>query len=400
MSNMGLVIHIGSGGVLGVLFGCVIAVCGLLLWFHPVQRIFYSIVAILVALAALIESNLGGFLLGTLLGIIGGSLGFAWAPGPREPRRRHRRARLRGSTPPGGVGMILGEPGSDTEPDDGKETGAVGEWPLGDRTQPTGDRADGGTRSGGRLLALPLAPILLVGSLLPGHPAAPMRSAYSAQTQGCILIIFCPPSPTPSPSSPGSSSPAPQPSTSPGPLPLPLPTGTAGPVPSPQPSATSTGGTSSKRKAKTRTAAAPALMAPTAQSTLTAGSVLLEGFAYDGVASVPTANGTQAMMKFSASSIHLSGTPTLTIIQNGNPAVTRVSTLSFTGNVTLYATKLSGDLLGAPITITPQSPLATILQLLAPLTQLVPVPMTNVVTDQPLTIADSSQWNGFKITVG
>jgi hypothetical protein len=144
-------------------------------------------------------------------------------------------------------------------------------------------------------------------------------------------------------------------------------------------------------------------MAPTAQSTLTAGSVLLQGFAYDGVANVPTVNGTQAMMKFSASSIHLSAAPTLTIIQTGSTAVTRVSTLSFTGNVSLYATKLSFDLLGVPVTLTPQSPLATILQVVGQITQLltqiIPVPITNVVTDQPIAISDSSQWNGFQITV-
>jgi hypothetical protein len=63
----------------------------------------------------------------------------------------------------------------------------------------------------------------------------------------------------------------------------------------------------------------------------------------------------------------------------------------------LYATKLSGDLLGVPVTITPASPLATVLQVLAPLTQAVPVPMTNVVTDQPYTTAGSLQASALQI---
>jgi hypothetical protein len=84
--DMGVILHIGVGGVSGILIGAVLILIGLLLWFHPAQHIFYSIVAVLLALAALIASNLGGFLLGTLLGIIGGSLGFAWMPG--RPERR------------------------------------------------------------------------------------------------------------------------------------------------------------------------------------------------------------------------------------------------------------------------------------------------------------------------
>jgi hypothetical protein len=49
------------------------------------------------------------------------------------------------------------------------------------------------------------------------------------------------------------------------------------------------------------------------------------------------------------------------------------------------------------ITITPDSPLATILQALAPLTKSAPVPMTNVVTDQPYTSADSMTVSGLEI---
>lgn len=49
------------------------------------------------------------------------------------------------------------------------------------------------------------------------------------------------------------------------------------------------------------------------------------------------------------------------------------------------------------MTLTPGSPLATILQLLAPVTQAVPVPMTNVVTEQPYTTAGSLQADGLQI---
>ncbi|MHB1597179.1 MAG: DUF6114 domain-containing protein, partial [Streptosporangiaceae bacterium] len=92
LSALGTIIHIGIGGTLGILIGAILIACGLLLWFHPVQRIFYAIVGILLALSALIATNLGGFLIGTLLGVVGGSLAFGWAPGtpPRGSRRRAR----------------------------------------------------------------------------------------------------------------------------------------------------------------------------------------------------------------------------------------------------------------------------------------------------------------------
>src|SRR5215475_2421846 len=89
--SMGVILHIGIGGISGILIGAILIALGLLLWFHPVQRMFYSIVAVLLAVAALVASNLGGFLLGTILGVIGASLGFAWMPGRPERRRGRRR---------------------------------------------------------------------------------------------------------------------------------------------------------------------------------------------------------------------------------------------------------------------------------------------------------------------
>jgi len=77
-----LVIYIGIGGVFGVLIGGLLIVSGLALWVNPAHRTFYSIAGLLLGLVSFPASNLGGFFLGMLLAIIGGSLGFAWAPLP------------------------------------------------------------------------------------------------------------------------------------------------------------------------------------------------------------------------------------------------------------------------------------------------------------------------------
>ena len=96
-----------------VAFGAAIAValvlCGLLLWFHPVQRSLYSTAAILLAIVALMTAHLGGYLFGTLLGAVGGSVAFAWVPGQQpEPRARHGRA-SRPDGPGPALTLIIGD---------------------------------------------------------------------------------------------------------------------------------------------------------------------------------------------------------------------------------------------------------------------------------------------------
>jgi hypothetical protein len=75
-----LVIYIGIGGVFGVLIGVLLAAAGIMLWADPAHRVFYGIAAMVLGIGSFPASNLGGFFLGMLLAIIGGSLGFAWAP--------------------------------------------------------------------------------------------------------------------------------------------------------------------------------------------------------------------------------------------------------------------------------------------------------------------------------
>lgn len=81
-----VVLHVGMMGLAAYLVPSVLVLCGLLLLFNPSQRLFYSILAILATLATWVTSNLGGFLIGMLLGLIGSSLAFGWAP--EQPARR------------------------------------------------------------------------------------------------------------------------------------------------------------------------------------------------------------------------------------------------------------------------------------------------------------------------
>jgi uncharacterized protein DUF6114 len=355
----------GVGGLLGTVIALVLVLCGVLLWLSAAQRAFYSIVAVVLALATFNTINLGGFLVGMLLGITGGALGFAWTPESQGERRARPKSRPAG-------------------------------WR--DRLRRSAMRALPG-HSGGRpprhnphrlvgLAGLPLAlPLALAAA--PGLAAAPAAPAASA----CIIVILCPsPSPSPHPSRTPAPAPSPGPTRGPG--------ATPGPRATPSPSAKSTGPGSRHSGHVRRTAAGHGLVVASAVSTLTAGSARIVGLSYDGVAKVPRATGgALRMMKFDLQSVTLTGRPTLTISERGSTAVTTTSVLSFTGHVVLYATKLSGDLLGAPLTLTPDSPQALVLRLLKPFTNHLTVTMTNVVTGHPLTLADGSRWRGFTIRV-
>jgi len=117
---------------------------------------------------------------------------------------------------------------------------------------------------------------------------------------------------------------------------------------------------------------------------LTAGSATLTGFKYQGNVDVPTASGSQSMMKFTADSISLSGTVTVTVTENGSTVTTVSATQDFSDGGTLYATKLTGSLLGVPLTFTPTTVSAVLLGLASVATGVVPITMTGVTTDQLL----------------
>jgi Family of unknown function (DUF6114) len=336
-----LVVYIGIGGVFGVLLGVLLIACGLLLWLNPVHRTFYAIAGVLLAVLSFIVSNFGGFFIGMLLGIIGGSMGFGWTPTADQPVRR------------------------------------LPDLP----------------RHGGRMMAAAV-PLLLAGTTLAGQNAA--HDATPPPQQNCILGLLCLPAPTPSPAS----SPSPTPAAA---QPAPAGAGTAGSSPSPGTTArptTSTGPDSGSRPRSKKATGTPGLEASTATSVIVADSATLDGLSYQGTAQVPTASGTLTMMKFTMSSLALTGGVTATVTQNGRTTVTTNSSLDFSGGVVLYATKLSGSLLGVPLTLTPGDVVTVLLNLLNSLTPLVPVTLTNVTTDDFLVASDSLQANDLNIASG
>ncbi|GAA2351333.1 DUF6114 domain-containing protein [Dactylosporangium salmoneum] len=86
--HLALEIHFGPTGFLSYVLPLMMLLCGALAWFSPQQRLFYGILGTVVALYSLIGLNLGGFFLGTVLGLVGGGLTVAWSvdePAPAAP---------------------------------------------------------------------------------------------------------------------------------------------------------------------------------------------------------------------------------------------------------------------------------------------------------------------------
>ncbi|MER7751339.1 DUF6114 domain-containing protein [Kitasatospora sp. NPDC097643] len=99
LSLGGLTIAMSTTAGAGSLFiGILMILLGLTGWFQPAVRVFAGIATILLTLVSIPVSNLAGFGLALLPGLIGGGLMVSWAPLP-EPKAEgatsHRRGRAK-----------------------------------------------------------------------------------------------------------------------------------------------------------------------------------------------------------------------------------------------------------------------------------------------------------------
>ncbi|MEV7421702.1 MULTISPECIES: DUF6114 domain-containing protein [unclassified Streptomyces] len=93
-----------TAGAGSLIIGVLLVTLGLTMWFQSIVRVFAGVAAILLALVSIPVSNIGGFLMGFLLALLGGALSISWAPGtPAEPVSEYDTPH---ATPaPGGTGV-------------------------------------------------------------------------------------------------------------------------------------------------------------------------------------------------------------------------------------------------------------------------------------------------------
>lgn len=392
-----LVIYIGIGGVFGAGIGALLVAAGIVMWVNPTHRVFYGLAGIVLGILSFPASNLGGFFLGMLLAVIGGALAFAWVPG-ESGRRRFPPAAGPSFTPgdaPGADVTRVDMPAVDmpaVDPSMSRQPGSAGS-----RSAP-----------GSRMLAVAAMPAVLVAGMA-GTGGAVHAAALPRAAGSCILGIFCS-SPTPSPS-PGASSPAAANSpdtgtagtgtagsTPGGLLPSPLPSGSV-PGVSVSPSPSATGGGKTKNASVKQVKSPSGVVAPSATSVLTARSATMKQFNFAGVADVPVGGGgSERALEFTAGSAAMSAVG-IKVTQDGSSVVTKTASLDFNGGLTLYTTKLCGQVEGVTpvICFTPGTASQIALKLASVLGKAAPITMTSVTTDQFTVSAGSMRWGALSM---
>ncbi|MER7509848.1 DUF6114 domain-containing protein [Streptomyces lavendulae] len=80
LSPVTVLVSLGPGGIAAIGIGAALIAAGLFLWCVPQARAYVSVHALLLSVLSFVATNLGGFLVGMLLGIAGSALAFGWTP--------------------------------------------------------------------------------------------------------------------------------------------------------------------------------------------------------------------------------------------------------------------------------------------------------------------------------
>jgi hypothetical protein len=386
-----LQLHIGPTGFLSYVIPAMVLLCGALTWLSPGQRLFYGILGTVTAVYSLIGVNFGGFLLGLILGVVGGALTFAWTPSPAPA-------------------AVVEAPVEEPEP-----AAVRSPVPQEDEAPPPSDDDRRGPHLGALIVvALVLAAGFGIANSGTDALAAPTPST-SASASACPSASSPKPSrttATPASPKPGTSqspaSPSPSPSASPGdgkgrgivngivdgvtglidkilgndgdkadpdpsgsPSVAPSESGTGHPTrgPTKSPSTTATPGRSSSKSASPSASACAPLKAkdippdegqpPVAKrpSTLIAQVQTMRELNFEGIVNLPTAGGgTIRALKFTI------GTSTSEPFELRTPVGsktldTKSDKLTVNGNVAFYTDSFEGLLIGIiPVHYTPDSP--------------------------------------------
>ncbi|WP_155369370.1 DUF6114 domain-containing protein [Catellatospora vulcania] len=321
MTLDGATLSVGINGFQALLIPLMLVLAGLLAWFTPAQRMFYGLIAVFVAIYSLLAVNLGGWFLGTLLGIAGGGLIFAWNPADGDPAG--------GGEPESGddgdqhadMDGLLDGPMTDTLPRavNPLRDGVPAPRQAGDDQTVADDRHHGGPRHAAMVIAvatLAASALSLVVAQQPARAAdcgtqtAAVRTGPVREVIGGILDAVggllgadqaspspspsASPEPCPSPEEPSASpTGGPKPSASPKPDPSgsPSPSGSASPDPSGSPTP-SPAPIIKAARGQQPVAERPALM--------TGSRVTMYGLAFDGIVELPTKDGgTVRTLRFS-----------------------------------------------------------------------------------------------------
>ncbi|HEX6681552.1 MAG TPA: DUF6114 domain-containing protein [Candidatus Limnocylindrales bacterium] len=333
-------IAVGQEGFTAYLIAFALFITGPLAWFLQAQRHFYGLIATFVAVYALIGVNLGGFFLGTLLGVAGGGLIFAWnhetvvdeqeASGvppddveesPKVPSPRHAALILLVVAMSASMLAVTGAPAR-AEAADPCPPPAASPSPSPSPSPSGGGGGGGGTGIVGQIVDF-------FGRLITGGGGTPSPSA----------------SPITDPD--------------PSPRPVPCPTSTGGPGGPEGPGNPGPGGTKTPAapQAKLLPAAADQIPVGEKPSKMTGTRISMLNLTFQGVVDMPTKSGTIRSLKFTLNESATSDFLLHVYGNDGHDIDLRSSTLTVSGGgVEFYTSRFKANLGPIPVEFTPQTP--------------------------------------------
>jgi uncharacterized membrane protein len=92
-----------TAGAGSLIIGVLLVTLGLTMWFQQATRIFAGVASIVLALVSLVVSNIGGFVIGFLLALVGGALALSWAPGDEPAKAAGPQEETAAGTAPAGA---------------------------------------------------------------------------------------------------------------------------------------------------------------------------------------------------------------------------------------------------------------------------------------------------------
>lgn len=87
LSPLTVLVSLGLGGLAAIGIGLALVAAGIFLWLLPHAHHYVSVNALILSVLSFAATNLGGFLVGMVLGIVGSAMGFGWTPVPEDSER-------------------------------------------------------------------------------------------------------------------------------------------------------------------------------------------------------------------------------------------------------------------------------------------------------------------------
>ncbi|MGW6271289.1 DUF6114 domain-containing protein [Streptomyces sp. NPDC055060] len=107
LSPLTVLVSLGLGGLAAIGIGLALIAAGIFLWLLPHAHHYVSVNALILSVLSFAATNLGGFLVGMVLGIVGSAMGFGWTPVPEGAEEDTERPRVRDGQGTRTLGVLL-----------------------------------------------------------------------------------------------------------------------------------------------------------------------------------------------------------------------------------------------------------------------------------------------------